>query len=255
MHRAQDIEKVLRNTPIEDVWGIGRKYSKMLQGVGVRTAYDFTERPSEWVRQKMGIVGVRTWNELRGVPCLELETSTPDKQQICTSRSFATELTTFEDIHTAVTTFTVSCAEKLRKQKSACGELNVFIYTNRFRADTPQHYENRVIRLDVPTDSSLELVSYATAALRQIFTNGYGYKKAGVILSRIAPKRGQQTSLFDTVDRDKHDRLMKTVDAVNQSQGRGSILIAAQGFDVLKMKREHLSPNYTTSWSDIIKIK
>lgn len=255
MHRVEDIEKVLRNTPIEDVWGIGRKYSKMLQGVGIRTAYDFTERPSEWVRQKMSIVGLRTWSELRGVPCLDLETATPDKQQICTSRSFAVELTAFEDIHKAVTTFTVNCAEKLRKQKSICGEINVFIYTNRFRADSPQHYENRVVRLDVPTDSSLELVNYATAAFDKIFTNGYGYKKAGVILSRISPKCGQQASLFDTIDRDKHDRLMKTVDAVNQSQGRGSVLIASQGFDILKMNRNHLSPNYTTSWSDILKIK
>lgn len=255
MHRKEDIDKVLKKFPIEDVWGIGRRYSKMLNSIGVQSAWDFTQLSPELVRKKMSVVGLRTWRELQGTPCIEIETVLPDKQQICTSRSFAKEITDLEELKTAISNFTVTCSEKLRKQKCVCGELNVFIYTNRFRSDMPQHYENKIVRLEVPTDSSLELVKYAINALSQIFHEGYGYKKAGVILSRISPKSGQQTQLFDTVDRDKHNRIMEVVDTVNKHQGRRSILLACQGFEGVKMNRNHLSPNYTTDWADILKVK
>lgn len=255
MCRKEDIEKVLKKFPIEDVWGIGRRYSKMLNSIRVQSAWDFTQLSPELVRKKMSVVGLRTWRELQGTPCIEIETVLPDKQQICTSRSFAKEITDLEELKTAISNFTVTCSEKLRKQKCVCGELNVFIYTNRFRSDMPQHYENKIVRLEIPTDSSLELVKYATDALSQIFHAGYGYKKAGAILSRISPKSGQQTQLFDTIDRDKHNRIMEVVDTVNKNQGRRSILLACQGFEGVKMNRNHLSPNYTTDWADILKVK
>lgn len=255
MHRPEDIEKVLRSFPIGDVWGIGRRYAKMLSGMEIHTAWQFTQMPEEWVRKKMSVVGVRTWLELRGTPCIKLETAPSDKQQICTSRSFAKELTDYDDLHASVTAFTTISAEKLRKQGSACGQIQVFIFTNRFRTDMPQAYESRVIRFETPTDSTLELAEYATQALRSIFHNGLGYKKAGVILSEILPKSQVQRDLFDTKDREKHTRLMEVIDAVNKSQGRNTLILAAQGFDALKMNRNHLSPNYTTTWEDILKVK
>lgn len=255
MYLPADIEKVLRKFPIGDVWGIGRKHGKMLQGVGVATAYDFTQLTSEWVRSRMGITGLRMWKELRGEACYDLEPVTPAKQQICTSRSFAKEQYELEELRTAVATFTTSCAEKLRKQKSVCGELILFIYTNRHRADQPQSYESRIVRFEVPTDSTLELAHGAMEALRQIFRHGYGYKKAGVILSDIAPNTGVQSALFDTVDREKHSRLMNAVDTLNQRQGSGTVVVAAAGFESVKMNREHLSPRYTTCLDELPIVK
>lgn len=255
MHRPADIEKVLRRFPIEDVWGIGRQHRRMLQGAGVVTAWDFTSKPAAWVQRRMGVTGLRTWKELQGEACIDFETAPPAKQQITVSRSFAHELTEFAEVHTSVATFASMCAEKLRRQQSLCGEVTVFILTNRHREDLPQYYESATIRATVPTDDTLELVPLATEALRRIFRKGFGYKKAGVVLSDISSRSGRQTDLFDSVDRPRHARLMAALDETNRTMGRNKVVVASQGFEPLKMNRNHLSRQYTTAWEHIITVK
>ena len=176
MHKAEDIKKVLKKFPVGDVWGIGPRYEKMLNAAGVNTAYDFTQMPPQWVRKKMSVVGLRTWKELRGEPCIEIDEIAPDKQQICTSRSFPSEVSDFDTLHTAVASFTATCAEKLRKQKSVCGELYVFIYTD-WHKEQSQSFERRIVKLVMPTDSTLELTAMAAADLLQIYRSGSGTKK------------------------------------------------------------------------------
>lgn len=254
MHRPIDIEKVLRTFPIEDVWGIGRRYSKMLHAAGVHTAHDFTQRSAEWVKAKMSVTGLRTWQELCSQPCIGFEHTPPEKQTICVSRSFSKDLTDFDALHTSLSTFVTLAAEKLRKQQSAAGQIQVFICTNRHRTDLPQQYESRLVRFYVATDSTLEMVGQATKALQAIFTPGYGYKRAGVILSDIIPKSEVQAALFDATDRPKHTRLMQTIDSLNRYHGRNTISLASQRFAPQQSSRDHLSPRYTTEWSEILTI-
>ena len=255
MHRPQDIEKVLRKFPIEDVWGVGRRYAKMLKANGVDTAWDFTQLTPEWVRKRMSVVGLRMWKELRGEACIGFEQTPADKKQIATTRTFAHDIDDFGELHQNVAQYAVACAEKLRQQNSVCGEIVVFILTNRHKDNIPQHYESRLVKLSVPTDSTLELTKYASGLLRQIYRKGYAYKRAGVILSDISSKKGTQRDMFDTTDRDKHDRLMKTVDGLNASFGRHKIVPAAAGMKFFKMNREHLSKKFTTDWENIIRVK
>lgn len=255
MHRPQDIEKVLRKFPIEDVWGVGRRYAKMLKANGVDTAWDFTQLTPEWVRKRMSVVGLRMWKELRGEACIGFEQAPADKKQIATTRTFAHDIDEFGELHQSVAQYAVACAEKLRQQNSVCGEIVVFILTNRHKDNIPQHYESRLVKLSVPTDSTLELTKYASGMLRQIYRKGYAYKRAGVILSDISSKKGTQRDMFDTTDRDKHDRLMKTVDGLNASFGRHKIVPAAAGMKFFKMNREHLSKKFTTDWENIIRVK
>lgn len=255
MYRKEDIEKVLRKFPIGDVWGIGRKHRRMLQEAGVATAWDFTGCSGAWVRGRMGVTGLRTWSELRGEACIDFENAPRQRQQISVSRSFAHELTEYDDLHSSVATFAAMCAEKLRRQGSLCGEVTVYIYTNRHREELPQYFESRTVRPAVATDDTLELVPLATGALRQIFRRGYGYKKAGVIFSELSDRVGTQTDLFDPVDRARHSRLMAAVDAANRQFGRGRIVVASQGLAPLKMNRGHLSKNYTTDLDDILTVK
>lgn len=245
VHKAEDIEKVLKKFPVGDVWGIGPRYEKMLNAAGVNTAYDFTQMSPQWVRKKMSVVGLRTWKELRGEPCIEIDEIAPDKQQICTSRSFPSEVSDFDTLHTAVASFTATCAEKLRKQKSVCGELYVFIYTD-WHKEQSQSFERRIVKLVMPTDSTLELTAMAAAALRQIYRSGFGYKKAGVILGDISPRTGIQVSLFDPIDRGKHSRLMSVMDDLNRKQGRGTVGVAAGRHKLLETVHEHLSRQFTT---------
>lgn len=255
MYRPEDIEKVLRRFPIEEVWGVGRRHRRMLQAAGVRTAWDFTRKDASWVRSRMSITGLRTWRELQGEACIDFESAPQARQQISVSRSFAHELTSLDDLHTCVATFASMCAEKLRRERELCAELTVYIFTNRHREDLPQYFESETVRPPIPTDDTLELVPLATAALRRIFRSGYGYKKAGVILSELLAKDGTQRDLFDPVDREKHARLMQAVDAANRLYGRNKVVVASQGFEPLKMNRNHLSRSYTTEWDDIITVK
>lgn len=255
MHRQQDVEKVLRKFPIEDVWGVGRRYAKMLKANGVNTAWDFTQLTPEWVRKRMSVVGLRMWKELRGEACIGFEQTPADKKQIATTRTFAHDIVDFEELHQSVAQYAAACAEKLRKQNSVCGEIIVFILTNRHKDNIPQHYESRLLKLSVPTDSTLELTKYVSGLLRQIYRKGYAYKRAGVIFSDISSKSGTQRDMFDATDREKHDRLMKTVDGLNASFGRHKIVTAAAGIDFFKMNREHLSSKFTTDWDCIIRVK
>lgn len=255
MHREQDIEKVLRKFPIEDVWGVGRRWSKLLKGMGVATAWDFTQLPPEWVKKRMSIVGLRMWKELRGEPCIGFEEIPVAKKQIATTRSFDHDITDFKQVHQRIAQYAASCAEKLRSQQSVCGEILVFILTNRHKENLPQYYESRLLKLSVPTDSTLELTRHAVALLGQIFRKGYAYKRAGVILSDIRSKTGTQADMFDPTNRQKHDRLMRAVDGLNASFGRHKVVTAAAGGEFFKMNREHLSQKFTTDWGQIITVK
>lgn len=255
MYRPEDITKVLSKFPIGDVWGIGRKYSKMLKSHGIETAEQFRRMQPEWVRAKMSVVGQRTWKELHGEPCIEFEHATPDKQSITVSRSFAKPLTEIEPLQEVLSTFVAMAAEKLRKQNSVAGQMQIFILTNYHREDQPQHREGRLVQFQMPTDSTLEMVKIAMAALRELYRKGYGYKKAGVILYDISPNTGIQSMMFDEIDRPKHKALMQTMDALNANHGRSTVKLGSQGTGGIPSNRNHTSPQFTTEWSEILKIK
>ncbi len=255
MHRPEDIEKVLRRFPIGDVWGVGRRWVQMLERHDIRTAWDFTLLPPDWVRSRMSVVGLRMWRELRGEACIGFEQHPADKKQIATTRTFDRDIDDFEELHRRIAQYVEAAAEKLRRQHSLCGEIGVFILTNRHKENMPQYYENRLLKLPVPTDSTLELTAHAVRLLRQVFRPGIAYKRAGVVLSDLRSKSGVQTDLFDATDRAKLDSLMKAVDALNDRFGRHRLVTAAEGFEPFKMNRNHLSQEYTTDWKQIVKIK
>lgn len=251
MHREEDIRKVLSKFPLEDVWGIGRRYFARFSALGMHTAADFAARSAEWVRREMGVGGVRTWRELQGVPCIEFEHPQP-RQSICCSRSFAKEITAPNDLQGQLSTFVAMATEKLRKQHSAAREATVFIRTNRHRTDLPQHYDSRLITFATPTDDTMVIGKAAAEALREMMRKGVGYKKAGIILGNFCPRNQVQADLFDNTDHERSARLMKAIDTINATHGAGRVHIATQAKEGIKMNRQHLSPAYTSSWSDII---
>lgn len=255
MHRTEDIGKVLEKFPIEDVWGIGRRQARMFHDCHISTAAQFCDLPEEWIDNRMNITGKHTWLELKGIPCIEFSHETADRQSIMVSRSFSKEIHSIDELHDTITTFAGIAAEKLRKQKSVAQEMQVFILTNRHRDDHPQHYECEQILFPTATDSTLEIVKAATAALKRIYRPGYGYKKSGVRLSRITPATAVQASLFDEVDRPKHKALMQAMDRINAEMGRESVRLVSQGTVTDHTNREHLSPQYTTRWEDILVVR
>ena len=255
MHRDEDIAKVLSTYPVEDIWGIGRRHSKKLHAAGVTTAMQLCSKSHEWVQNMLSITGVRTWRELQGEPAIEFKHKIADKQTITVSRSFAKEIYDMAELRETLSTFASMATEKLRQQHSVAGELQVFILTNRHREDMPQHREGKLVKFVTPTNSTLEIVKAATAMLKELYRRGYGYKKSGVTLCDIMPDNAVQKSLFDTTDHPKHKLLMQTIDNINSTLGSNSIKLVSQGDIGDHINRQHLSPEYTTDWKDILVVK
>ena len=253
----EKMRKALSLTPIDDVWGVGWRGAPKLQAAGVKTALDFVSRPVEWVRDRMGVIGVRTWSELQGIRMVE-EEKNEKRKSICTSRSFAGNISDIEELTLRVSDFAGKCAEKLRREGTAASTVGIFLYTNRFREDLDQYYPSASVRLEVPASSAPEIISAALKALRYVYKPGYQYKKAGVIVSDIVDADSIQQVLFGFDDRarERDDRISEVMDKVNTS-GRNVLRLATQrgGHYADGIRRDFCSGLYTTSWKDLIRVK
>lgn len=260
--------KALKLYPVDEVWGIGRRYAARLQSMGVNTAYDFAALPSSLVRALFNnIVIFRTWQELNGIDCIPNE-EFAKKKSICTSRSFNGMVTDYDTLQTHVTNYAVRCAEKLRQQDTVATVVAVFLHTNSFREDLPQYWNFQEKRLTVGTSSTIEIAKAATEVLRKIFRQGYHYKKAGVILMGIKPNSPLQTDLFDynAEQFQKMKRLDAVIDHINKVNGTETVVLGSQQYTqkdgkgkaevfANAIKHDFRSKNPTTRWSDIIKLK
>lgn len=246
--------KALKWLPIEDVWGIGRQHSRRLRMLGVKTAFDFINLHDSLVRKQMGVVGLRLKHDLEGKPTLQLD-DVKSKKAIAVTRSFDRNYTNIEDLKERIASFSVSCAEKLRKQFSECNSILVFIHTNGFRPEQPQYRKSIVVKLPFPTNSSMEMAGFALKALEMIYKDGYKYKKAGVIVQDFTPASEKQLTFFGQSDL-RHKPLMECVDRINKAFGQQKIRLAAQDLKkVWKMRQVKLSPRYTTNLNEIITIE
>jgi DNA polymerase V len=251
----EDIEKVLKKTPVEDVWGIGRRSTPRLKERGIVTAYDFSLLPRDWVQRHMGINGVRTLQELNGIPAIDFEAMHEAKHSICNSRSFATEIYSLDELSEQVAKFATITAEKLRSQHSLCKRLTVFAATNRFHSDELQQYGNITVPMVEPTDSTLEIVRITREALNEIYVGGVGYKKAGVIAHDIILRSALPVSMFSAEENERHHRLMQAIDNINMSTGKSVVTVASAGCSEVRTRSNYRSPRYTTSWDEIPVVK
>jgi len=208
-----------------------------------------------WVRQELGIVGLRLVWELRGISCLPLELCPPPKQSLMVSRSFGRPITTLIEMREAVATYMTRAAEKLRRHHVAAGVLTVFLMTNRF-TDEPQYSNSVTIPLPVATQDTAELIRYALRGVEQIFCEGYRYQKAGVLLTALVPVHQVQTHLFDRQDRERSKRLMAAIDTINKEWGTGTIRYAAVGLRPgWLMRCARRSPRFTTRWNELVEVR
>ena len=252
MYRPEDIEKVLRKFPAEDVWGIGRRSMRKLTEMGVVSAWDFTQLPETTVRTLFHLPGFRTWKELRGIPCVEFEDMIEPKQSICVSRSFSHDVTSLQEFTEQITTFAGKAVEKLRRQHSYVYEMVVFAMTNRFREDRPQTSGGRLVVFPEPTQDHLKVVGEAARAARLLFRNGFAYKKAGVVFQRLEQEDAHVESLFaDASGLERGARLSASIDTLNRNFGPGTVLFGVQGDGRFHMAQAHASPHYTTRWTDL----
>ena len=260
--------KALKLYPIDEVWGIGRRYAARLEALGVKTAYDFAEHNQTWVRATFNnIVIERTWRELNGEDCVPNE-EMAKKKSICTSRSFNGMITDLDGLRTHVSNYAARCAEKLRQQGTVASIVGVFLNTNAFREDLPQYWNFQEMRLITPSSSTITIVKAANEVLQKLYRQGYHYKKAGVIVMGIGPNSPIQQDLFDTNAEqfEKMKRLDAVIDRINKVNGTETIVLGSQQYTQKNgkgkanvfanaIKHDFRSPNPTTRWSDVIKLK
>ncbi|MBR1538182.1 MAG: Y-family DNA polymerase [Bacteroidales bacterium] len=255
MHRPEDIEKVLRKFPVGDVWGIGRRSARKLSQLGVVTAWDYAQLPQAQVRRLFALPGLRIWKELHGEACIAFEDAIEPRQTICVSRSFAKEIRDLGDLCAQVATFAEGAVVKLRQQGSLALEMVAFAMTNHFHEGDPQTLATQLVVFPEGTDDHAALIVAAADAVRAFFNPGYGYKKAGVVITRLVPREGYTRTLFGDVDAQERDgRLSRAIDALTSAYGPGTVLFGVQGDGKVRNAHEQQSPHYTTLWSDIPKV-
>ena len=252
MHRPQDIEKVLRRFPVGDVWGIGRRSARKLVLLRVATAWDYAQLKESEVRKQFALPGWRTWKELHGEPCIGFEDYIEPKQSICVSRSFSNEIRELGELCGQVATFAESAVTKLRRQGSLALEMAAFAMTNRFHEDEPQVFASQLVVFPDGTDDHAAIVAAAADAVRTFYNPRFGYKKAGVVFTRIVQKDGYTGSLFRDSDADaRSERLSQALDALTAAYGPGTVRFGIQGDGIVRSARKQQSPRYTTHWSEI----
>ena len=246
--------KALKWLSISDVWGIGRRHAKRLKAINIFTAYQFTQLSDSWVKSNMSVVGLRLKKELEGEQMLDLEDAQA-KKSIATTRTFEQNYSEYSDIKERVSTFAVTCSERLRAEKSVCNAIHIFLRTNSHRKNQIQYNRSIVLKLPFATNSSIELAKFAQHGLQQIFKKGYQYKRAGVVVMDIVPENTTQLSIFENSN-PKHKQLMNVVDKLNNTIGQKKIKLASQSLDrTWKMKQENLSPRYTTNINEVLKVR
>jgi len=249
-------KEALKEFPVEEVWGIGKRTAERLKAKGVTTAWDFTQLPDTWVRNQLTVVGLRLKRDLSGIPQLNLEVDPPAKKMIGTAKSFGRNLEDKSLILEALAWYVNEVALKLRKQKRLAGRITVFLETNRFKPEDPQYQNQIQLRLPTPTDHTSQLCHYANLGIEQIYKPGYRYKKVGVWLADFTTPHLIQQNFLDPKEASRQIRLIETMDRINLRYGRATLRTASCGFrrNEWKLKQEHLSPRYTTCIDEIMKI-
>ena len=248
----QRTRKLLSLQPVKEIWGVGNRIARKLNVLGIKTALDLALTNPAFIRKNFSVVLERTVRELNGESCLSLEEAPPTKQQIVCSRSFGVKITEYESLRQAICQHAERASEKLRKEHQYCRHISVFIKTSPFAVKEPYYGNVATEKLLTPTQDTRDIIAAATTALERIWRDGHRYAKAGVMLNDFTGSGVSQLQLFDErPPRPYSAELMKVLDGINNS-GLGKVWFAGRGIaPEWQMKREMLSPAYTTRWSDI----
>ncbi|HBR1559769.1 TPA: Y-family DNA polymerase [Klebsiella quasipneumoniae subsp. similipneumoniae] len=249
--------KLMALLPVDEVWGVGRRISKKLEAMGIKTVLQLADTDIRFIRKHFNVVLERTVRELRGEPCLGLEEFAPVKQEIVCSRSFGGRITEYHEMRQAICSYASRAAEKLRGEHQYCRFISAFVKTSPFALNEPYYGNSASVKLLTPTQDSRDIITAATKCLDAIWRDGHRYQKAGVMLGDFYSQGVAQLNLFDdNAPRKNSEKLMEVLDHINAKDGRGTLYFAGQGIQTAwQMKREMLSPRYTTRYSDLLKIR
>ena len=255
VYLKDNVDEVLKNFNISDVWGVGKQLSKLYLKNGIDNALKLKNISNSWVKKSTNVLGAKTVMELRGIPCIQLDTEEAKRKSCCVSRSFGKKVESLEKLKESITTHCLNAAEKIRNDKQTTRSITVFIRTSPFDKNKKYYSNSLTIDLPIATNNSLELVKTAIEALKRIYKYGYFYQKAGVILSKLNEAGKKELNLLTPILEKKSQKLMKAMDLTNSKYGRNVISVAQAGINnSWKMRREHSSKIDTASFDSLPKI-
>jgi len=248
-------DEILRNFPVNDLWGIGHQSTKKLAQHGIKSAYDLKVASPHVVRKLLTVVGARIQRELNGESCIDLEIMSKPKKQIISSRSFGELLTDIDPIQEAIANHATRAAEKLREQNSVCFSLQVFLHTNPFRNQDVQYYNVKTITLPFGINETNHLITHARNAMSAIYRRGFKFKKCGIIILDLRLENQNQMNLFSPANKEHMKTAIETMDRINAKYGVDSLKFAACGTKRhWQMRSEHRSERYTTHWNELLQV-
>jgi len=255
VYLKDNIDEVLKNFDISDVWGVGKQLSKLYLKNGIDNALKLKNISNSWVKKSTNVLGAKTVMELRGIPCIQLDTEEAKRKSCCVSRSFGKKVESLEKLKESITTHCLNAAEKIRNDKQTTRSITVFIRTSPFDKNRKYYSNSLTVDLPIATNNSLELVKTAIEALKRIYKYGYFYQKAGVILSKLNEAGEKELNLLTPILEKKSQKLMKAMDLTNSKYGRNVISVAQAGINnSWKMRREHSSKIDTASFDSLPEI-
>ncbi len=249
---------LLKNTPIEEIWGIGKRYAEHLKNeLLLTTALDLAKQDPLMIQRKYNIVIAKIVKELNGINCFGLEDTPNPQKQIMRSKTFGHKVTTIEELYQILAHFTSQIAEKLRLEKQYTTNIGIFIRTNSFNQNEPQYSHLLSYNFNRPINDTISLLEGVKQLLKRIYRAGYNYHKAGVIANNLTNDPSYQADLFiedDFEKIEKRQKVMKVIDAINAMKPN-SLFLAAEGVNRKNISNQKiLSPLYTTRWSDVPKV-
>ncbi|HHS9530431.1 TPA: Y-family DNA polymerase [Raoultella ornithinolytica] len=249
--------KLMAALPVDEVWGVGLRISKKLEAMGIKTVLQLADTDIRFIRKHFNVVLERTVRELRGESCLGLEEFAPVKQEIVCSRSFGGRITEYHEMRQAICSYASRAAEKLRGEHQYCRFISAFVKTSPFALNEPYYGNSASVKLLTPTQDSRDIIAAATRCLDAVWKDGCRYQKAGVMLGDFYSQGVAQLNLFDdNAPRKNSEKLMEVLDHLNAKNGKGALYFAGQGIQTAwQMKREMLSPRYTTRYSDLLRVR
>ncbi|HDM8221966.1 TPA: Y-family DNA polymerase [Vibrio campbellii] len=243
--------ELLKKVDVGDVWGIGRKLSKRMQFMGINTAYDLAKYPVGLLRKGFNVEVERTARELNGQICKGWDLVKANKQQIYSTRSVGERITDVENLRQALVKHAGIASRKLREQNSMTKVMLCFAASSPFD-EKPASFKT-IHRFNFPTSDITHLSQVASNAADELFREGVRFYKIGVGLLDLSDGRMQQLDMLN--DNPSNDKLNAVFDSLNRKYGTDAVFIAGQGIkQEWSMKRQLLSKQYTTKWSDLPKI-
>ncbi|MFL2892168.1 MAG: Y-family DNA polymerase [Candidatus Pelagibacter sp.] len=251
----ENLDPILEKVEINDVWGVGRQLTKFYQKNGIYNAKQLKNKSNTWIKKSSNVLSSRTAMELRGVPCIDIETTQTKRKSCVVSRSFGKRIETFQELKEAVANYCLNASEKIRSESLVAKAITVFVRTSPFQRNFGYYSNSKTVDFPIATNNSIETVKTAVASLENIFKNGYRYQKAGVMLTGLSNADGKK-NLFSSEKDEKINSLMRSMDNTNYRYGRATLSLASAGVHKKwNMRRQYSSKIDTADFYSLPKIR